>query len=328
MKVLFVRFSATGDIVLSTGVIDYFHRKFPEAEIDVLTSPGGKAIFASLGSIHQIFTLPAKSSIIQMIKLYRTIPDYDYVFDLQGNLKSFSLAAFVKGRFTHIKKQSRERRAFVKNRKYKSELTKHVVEKYAEVCLSPFNIEIPELEKLRPRFPDFEGLDVSGLSFPNFIVLHPYASQKNKEWPGFFELANTLIFNGINVVIVGNGDKPWPKEVINFSNQTSLEELMSIIKKATAVVTTDSGPMHISIGFKKPTLAIFGPTTKEFGFYPSFERCAVVEDEELDCRPCHVHGGNSCPQGHFHCMKAITSQQVFRRLHDLIKESKARKVNP
>lgn len=317
MKVLFTRFSATGDIVLTTGPIDYFHRKFPEAQIDILTSPGGEELLSSLPYINKFHTVPKGSSLLKIISIYLKIPSYDYIFDFQGSLKSQLVSLFTKAKYLKIEKHSRERRAYVKSRKFKSLLTDHVVQKYAKVYLDEFNLNIPELEKLRPRFPNFKPQN--DIELPKkYIVLHPYASQKNKEWPYFFELSNLLISNNINVVVVGNGESHFPKEVINISNQTSLRQLFSVIQNASAVVTTDSGPLHISVAFQIPTLSVFGPTTKELGFYPNFKKTLVLEDNDLQCRPCHVHGGNTCPLQHFQCMYNLSAQQAYNELHGLL----------
>ena len=176
---------------------------------------------------------------------------------------------------------------------------------------------MPEVEKLRPRFPSFNNS--MSMKLPeSFIVIHPYASQQNKEWPYFFELANMLVAKNVPVVVVGNGESHWPKEVHNLSNKTNLNQLFEVIDRASAVVTTDSGPLHIGVGLQKPTVAIFGPTTKELGFYPGFKKTIVVEDNDLKCRPCHIHGGNSCPLDHFQCMYNLSAQQVMTQLHGLL----------
>ena len=323
MRVLFVRFSATGDVVLTTGVLRYFHEKFPDWKIDVLTSVSGSPIIETLPFINRIYSVRGGSGPLRLIKKYRKIKNkYDHIFDLQDNFKTFLLQKVVNGNFHKIQKHSMERRAFVRSRKYKERLSLHVVEKYAKTCLDPFRLSTPEVEKLRPSFPDFKQHKVPGLPDGKFIAIHPYASQKNKEWPYFYDLINKLIASGLKIVVIGRGNNKWPKEVLDLTNKTNLEELFSVIAKSSAIITTDSGPLHVAIGFKKPALAIFGPTTKEFGFYPEFRKTVVVEDNDLKCRPCHVHGGNTCPQKHFQCMKNISVQEVFNNIHGLLLETK------
>ena len=86
-------------------------------------------------------------------------------------------------------------------------------------------------------------------------------------------------------------------------------------------ITNDSGPMHIATAFDVPTLAIFGPTTRELGFFPYGEGHRVVEVKDLACRPCALHGGKKCPLGHFKCMKDIHADEVFRNAKEMLIEN-------
>ena len=108
------------------------------------------------------------------------------------------------------------------------------------------------------------------------------------------------------------------RKTLDLTNKTSLHETLAIIKKAKVLISTDSGPMHLGVALKTPTLALFGPTTKEFGFAPAFENTKVLEVQGLDCRPCHVHGGNFCPKEHFRCMRDLSVDKVLGELENLM----------
>ncbi len=68
--------------------------------------------------------------------------------------------------------------------------------------------------------------------------------------------------------------------------------------------------MHVAVASLVPTVALFGPTTQELGFYPYGEGHVVIE-KELSCRPCGLHGAKKCPKGHFMCMKLISPEEVI-----------------
>jgi heptosyltransferase-2 len=68
--------------------------------------------------------------------------------------------------------------------------------------------------------------------------------------------------------------------------------------------------MHIAAALDVPTVAIFGPTVKKFGFFPYSKKTIVVE-KYLSCRPCGKHGPNKCPENHFGCMNEIFVDEVF-----------------
>jgi heptosyltransferase-2 len=86
---------------------------------------------------------------------------------------------------------------------------------------------------------------------------------------------------------------------------------------AKAVVTNDTGMLHISEALKVPVVGIYGPTSYHFGYFPILTNSVVVEID-LACRPCTKMGANSCPKKHWKCMKDITVSMVFEKLKPLI----------
>lgn len=105
---------------------------------------------------------------------------------------------------------------------------------------------------------------------------------------------------------------------LNLAGQSRLEELPGLLSDLKLFVTNDSGPMHIAYGLGIPTVAIFGPTVKEFGYYPKGPASRMVEAEGLPCRPCGLHGSKTCPEGHFLCMKQITEDHVLQACQEVL----------
>jgi heptosyltransferase II len=100
------------------------------------------------------------------------------------------------------------------------------------------------------------------------------------------------------------------EKAVDWVGKTRLRELIASIARCNVFLTNDSGPMHIAVASHVPTVAIFGPTTKELGFFPYGPGHIVVE-KDLACRPCGLHGAKRCPLGHFQCMNTITPEEVF-----------------
>ena len=330
MKALLVRFSSLGDLVLTTGPLDQLRQSRPDVKVDFLTSETGSDILRNNIEINQCFVIEKRLELTKLIKFYKNLPDYDVIIDWQGNLKSQLLKFFSRARFFTVQKHSKERRAFVKNRKFKEELNKHVVEKYYQVLKEAFDLESQNPENLRPKLLAPNLVFNKQNDFSNFIAIHPYASQKNKIWPYTNTLAEKLHERQLSVIIVGQSRKSVeltksPK-TMDLTNKTTLHETMAIIKQSKALISTDSGPMHLGIALKRPTLALFGPTTREFGFFPVFKDTKVLEVTDLDCRPCHVHGGNFCPKEHFKCMKDLSVSEVLRELDRLLKKKNNKSV--
>jgi ADP-heptose:LPS heptosyltransferase len=79
-----------------------------------------------------------------------------------------------------------------------------------------------------------------------------------------------------------------------------------VIKGADAVITPDTGMMHIAAAFNKRVISVWGNTIPAFGMYPflpNHEQSYLSEVKGLSCRPCSKIGYAKCPKGHFNCME-------------------------
>ncbi len=170
------------------------------------------------------------------------------------------------------------------------------------------------------------------------IGIHPGSVWPTKRWMSerYAKLTARLIREaGAKVVLIGGqGDRELCRSiaaaagvpVLDWSGETTLEELIDLVPRLSLLVTNDSGPMHIAAANGVPTLAIFGPTTRELGFFPYGKGHRVLQ-AELDCRPCGLHGRKSCPEGHFLCMRLISVREVFRNSLDLLEHVRERSAS-
>lgn len=316
MKILIVRFSSLGDVILTTGVIKYLKTAFPELTIDVLTYTHFSGVFFKNPYINKVLKIDKKSGLRKYFNfIQKNINDYDHIFDLHAKLSSMILRIFTPAGYHKYKKDSLKRRLFVKYGKFAGSLQEHVVHRYFKPFQKDFDMNTPIVEELRPViYPN----NLYG-NLSDTVTVHPFASKKTKEWPFFAELIDELVKRGEKINIIGSSYFEYNHEnVNNFTGKTDLEEMFDIISKSRCLVTTDSGPMHVGIAVRTPVIAIFGPTTKEFGFYPVFNNSSVLEIDGLYCRPCHVHGSDNCPEKHFRCMKEISVDMVLEKF-DLYK---------
>lgn len=164
------------------------------------------------------------------------------------------------------------------------------------------------------------------------VGIHAGSAWPTKCWPMeyYVDLISKLQTElGVQVVLVGGGkkDADLGEKICQLSKghaaslcgKTSLADLMALMKHLSLFITNDSGPMHIATAFDVPTLAIFGPTTRELGFFPYGEGHRVLEVKDLPCRPCALHGGKKCPLKHFKCMRDILPQTVFDNAKEMLK---------
>jgi heptosyltransferase-2 len=144
-----------------------------------------------------------------------------------------------------------------------------------------------------------------------YIVLCPGAEYgPAKRWPYFRELASRL---DMQIVLLGSaGDPEDFREIpgINLIGKTSLDDAIDLIAKAAAVVSNDSGLMHVAAASGRPLVALFGSSSPEHTGPQS--PSAKVLWLRLECSPCYKP---ECPLGHFRCMRELAVEQVLEAVH-------------
>ena len=195
-------------------------------------------------------------------------------------------------------------------------------------------------EKLNMRYAPSAEENVArlmkdfNLEGKTLIGIHPGSAWPTKCWPkeNYVELISRIQTElKLQAVIVGGRNDADLGEKIcqlaqghcaSLCGKTSLSDLMALMGHFKLFITNDSGPMHIATAFGVPTLGIFGPTTRELGFFPYGSDSRVIEVKGLSCRPCALHGGKKCPKGHFKCMRLITVDDVFNTVKEMLQEKK------
>ncbi len=196
---------------------------------------------------------------------------------------------------------------------------------------APFKVLPPETSMLVERYKDPEnrrrwrrqyGLSEQG----SVVCLAPGSVWPTKQWgvEKYSELAKTLIAKGLKVLLVGSAaEMPLAQQianenplVINQVGKTQLLELAEIIAFADVLVSNDSGAMHMGSLVGTPTVSIFGPTVQSFGYQPWNPQAVVLENRQLGCRPCAIHGGKVCPIGTHECMKSIPVELVKETVYN------------
>lgn len=314
--ILIVRFSSLGDIVLTTGVIKYIKENHENINIDVLTRSDFAGVFADFQYVRNVYCIDKGSNLEKLLDVINTMPDYHSIYDLHSNLRSRFVKMIMPIKAYTYKKNSLARRLFVSFRLCKSALQKHVTEKYFEPLSTGLSIEKPSIEALKPYLKNpYSNRKVSN---QKVVTIHPFASKKTKEWQFVYELCQMLLDEGLKVKVIGVGKINLPKGVEDLTGYTPLNMLIRNIADSDIVFTTDSGPLHIATALNLPIISIFGPTTKELGFYPSYENVLVVENNQLKCRPCHIHGSDRCKRGDFLCMNSATPEEIRTLIRKVI----------
>ncbi len=327
-RVLLIRLSALGDIVLTTVAVEALHENFPGAKIEFLV----KARFAGLlepdPRIHRLWSFDEcgrHRGIRGLLAFMRDIQKepFDLVVDLQDNLRSRFLCRGLRAdRILRWDKETWQRRLLVAGHLGKSGLTP-VYQRYLE-ALAPLGIDIG---RYRPRLDLGQVEPTVGLESP-FVAMAPGAYWPAKRWPtGHFVALAEIILQETEcrVVLFGSSQdrdigeqikRVRPDRIANLCGEIDLVQLARYLALAEVLVTNDTGPMHLAEATGVPVLAFFGPTVRGFGFAPWRPESRVLE-REMPCRPCSLHGRKACRRGG-RCLADISPEEAWLTLREML----------
>lgn len=311
-KILIIRLSSLGDILLTTPVIRALSKKYPNSQIDYIVKKRYSSAL-QYNPLISSFYLYEKEKIKSIKEKIRS-KKYDLVIDLQNNLRSCALTLGLRTKVKRFKKPTFKKLLLVWTKINLLKGIKLIPMRYAETA--SLQLDDKGLDLFIP-----ESINPKLVSNKKYIGICPGAKHFTKRWPEeyFIELGNRLGGQNYTVVIFGGkDDKELCKSVsskiensIYLCNNDDLLQTAIDMKKCQHIICNDSGLMHTATAVGVPITAIFGSTVSEFGFIPYQSNNTILENNSLSCRPCSHIGRSSCPQEHFKCMKEIKPNTVF-----------------
>lgn len=314
LKVLIIRFSSIGDIILTSPLVRCLKKRFPEGEIHYLTKENNVILLENNPNIDKI--IPYKKGKFSTVTNKLRKENYDLIIDSHNKLLSILFILRLFRPRVSIKKQSFRKWLFVK---FGINLlpNKHVVELHLDTIK---HLGVENDGKGLDYFlyeEDYVSPDALPLSFQEgYIALVAGAKHFTKQIP---EDILIEICNNIHKPILILGDKNDRKKAENVEKSVgtkvfngcgvfNINQSAALIDKSLGVITSDTGLMHIAAARDKNIISIWGNTIPEFGLYPYFSKNSkakvyIFEKKDLKCRPCSRIGYNKCPKGHFKCMK-------------------------
>ncbi len=332
-NIIIIRLSSLGDIVMTSPVFEVLKKNYPESKITFISSKQFSGLMEANPHIDSIIYADLKDEHKDKNGLLRFIKDnnlqdseFDLLIDLHFNLRSRFLSSKIKSkRKVHWSSDSLKRRLYVAfhipfnihpvTYRYLETIAKFIGEKDFSGFSYTHYADSDIMERILSNYPQLKDA----------ILVLPGSQWFTKMYPKKYFIDLLKMFQNEQIYILGG---PEEKELCDeiaseinsksFASHFSLSELNSVISVAKAVITNDSGPMHISVGLGVPTIAFFGSTTRGLGFMPDHEDSLVIEDEKLSCRPCSLHGRVICPKKHFKCMNNLKPEVVFSKIQDWI----------
>ncbi len=335
-KILIIRFSSIGDIVLTTPVIRCLKLQKPDIEIHYLTKKTFKGILEHNPYITKIHCIEKdvtssalrasrhggkKGSGNNLREVIASLKkeNFDFVVDLHHNIRSAQIKMALSKPSSTFKKLNFKKWLLV-NFKINKMPAIHIVDRYMQT-----------IESLGVK-NDSKGLDYF-ISQDDEVNISTLPASHQNGYIGFVIGAKHFtkqlptekiisICKKINQPIILLGGKEDNERgvviekavgsiIYNACGKYNLNQSGSLIKQATKIISHDTGLMHIAAAFKKKIISVWGNTVPAFGFEPYLPdaKSKIVEVQNLSCRPCSKIGYDKCPKGHFKCMMLIDEKE-------------------
>lgn len=322
MRLLFIRFSAIGDIVLASPALRCAKQQIPGVEIHFLTKKSMKAVSEANPYVDRFHYFDKDlSATIQELKACK----FDYIIDLHKNLRTLRIRLALGVPCLSYNKLSVE----------KFLLTKFQVNRMADR-----HISLRSVDALAPLgvVYDGKGLDyfvpsevIQPVFFPEgYVALVIGASYATKKLP--LESLKVLCSQIPHpIVLVGGKEEVAdgealalldPTRILNTCGTYSLHESALIVQKSKVVISHDTGMLYIACAFEKNVIAIWGATSPALQvepFMPVDSKAQVFQSivTDLTCQPCSNFGTKTCPKGHFACMKQQDLPEITRQVEQM-----------
>ena len=326
-----------GDAVMAQPLLQLLRQQHPDSPIDIL-APGWVApVWRAMQEVDTVIEAPFRHGALQLRERWAFARQlkkrgYGAAYVLPNTLK-FALIPWLAGIPKRVGYRG-EMRYGLLNVVHRDERKpkRPMVPFYAALATAPVAVAPPPNALPRPTLvasaaQQAYALERAGLDASRpLLVFAPGAEFGSaKRWPAahFAELANTVLetLPDVQVALLGSGkDRPVCDEIValapaahNLAGSTSLDQAIALIAAARAVVSNDSGLLHIASALNRPIVALYGPTDPAHA--PPFSDVAQSLWLHLECSPCRKR---ECPLGHHNCMRQMTADMAWRPLQAML----------
>ena len=297
-------------------------QQLPDLELHVLTKSSYRSIYAANPFINKVYEL--QGNIKELIGQLRD-EHYDVVVDLHKNWRSLRVRMALHRPSSSFPKLDFQKFLYTKLKIGKLPQV-HIVDRYFKA-----------VEKLGVH-NDGQGLDFffnegDELHFEDLpeafrdgfvaVVIGGQHATKILPEDKVVEVCEVLDYP---VILVGGPEDAARGERIkekvgsyvgNSCGSLTVGQSASLLRLADAVITNDTGMMHIAAALRKPIVSVWGNTVPEFGMYPYLPQgmrpAVIIENKSLKCRPCDKLGYAKCPKGHFNCMNLLDAKEIAEK---------------
>ena len=329
MKLLVIRFSSIGDIVLTTPVVRCLKQKYPEAELHYLTKTAYGPLLSHNPYIDRIHFLEDD---LNLVIDYLKKQKFDHVIDLHNNVRTMRVKKGLNVK-SYVYPKLNFKKWLLVNFKINLMPDKSIVERYFEAVrpLEVYN-DGKGLDYFLPADKKLTSTDIPMSHWGGFIgcvIGGSYNTKKlpPEQWKKFCELVPypVMLLGGPEDMSEGNEIAELDRiKIYNSCGKFSINESAELVKYARVIVSNDTGLMHVAAALQKPVISLWGNTSPEMGMFPYYgfnnlkdrivPQSVIMENKSLGCHPCSKLGYNRCPKRHFKCMNELDMHVVAEQV--------------
>lgn len=318
VKILVIRFSSIGDIVLTTPVVRCLKNQVENAEIHFVTKQKFASILSSNPNISKVHVFTDNlTNVIDELKK----ENFDYIVDLHHNFRSGRIKRKLKIQSYSFNKLNWQKFLLIRL-KINRLPGKHIVDRYLETIKSiGVTNDGKGLDFFISEKDEFPLKDLPAPFQKGYVAFVIAGTYNTKKLPAdkVIEICQNIDFP---VILLG-GKKEYEDgelvlsqskgNVLNYAGKISLNQSASLVKNSTLVLTNDTGLMHIASAFHKKILSFWGNTVPDFGMVPyqPGQNSRILQVSNLKCRPCSKLGYQKCPKKHFKCMREMNTVEAI-----------------
>ncbi len=336
-RILVISPNWIGDAVMAQPLLQQLRLQHPHSPIDVLAPPSVAPVWRAMAEVAEVLETPFRHGALQLRERWRyarvlRARGYASAYVLPNTLK-YALIPWLAGIARRVGYKGEMRHGLINVMHHDTVPPRAMVAFYAALAQAPqapLHTSLP-----RPRL----GANAAqiaqvcarvGIDQARALVVFAPGAEFGpaKRWPPehFAALARAILADNPQAQIALLGS---PKDgvvcgeiaaqlahagVFELAGKTSLQEAIALIAQASAVVSNDSGLLHIASGLNRPVVALYGPTDPDHA--PPFSDLARSISLRLECAPCRQR---ECPLGHQKCMRDMPSDMVWQQLQPLLR---------
>jgi heptosyltransferase-2 len=328
-RILVIQTAFLGDAILTLPMLKKLREKNPDSQIDVLAIPSTTEIFSAAPYVDKAVVMDKRGEQKGIRALNKFIKElkvnaYKKVISPHRSFRSAYITLRLGCNESIGFDNSSFRYAFKSLIKY--EQKHHEVQR--NLSLIGENVDADNW-KIMPEmsFGDTIENNINNFIPENnldngFVSVAPGSVWETKKYPKekYIELIKLLIDNNETVVMIGSEDDSifcneitsrFINNVINAAGRFSVTETICLLQYSKLLITNDSAPTHMGMCADIPVLTIYCSTVSDFGFYPYNDKSQFVSYDDLDCKPCGIHGYSECPIKTFDCGYKLLPVDIF-----------------